>query len=535
MPLRDLKSSERGASAILIAFAMVLMLGLAAIAIDLALGFNERRVDQIAGDVGVMAGALQFLDGEQAITEEILEYVWLNLPNVTGATWDTDTDYRDAFRGCVDPDMATFGLSLGAVAEPAINGVWNGVGNGTGALPCISVSPLGFVRVRVPDQFTDTSFGRLLGVSQLRTSAGAVAQVGGGGRLGILPFGLPSGAGGGDHLCLSSAPTGLADDPCTGPASGNFGTLKLPLWGNPEVGTTQNCNSAPLGQTLAINIAVGADHVIFLAPSTSASDEIRDDPANCGAKTFGVNTLDTDTGFPGTGAQEGLIGPLPGSAPASSMPRLLRSTMTTPLFGVNIDDKPLWDYLDPSVDGDFPLVSADGSTNAPESCDPDTFDNALNATFMPSAGWPYAVPGDWNDDGVVDLLESWEHMKFCFDQWNTGSYTVLFTEDIQMSPRFSYTPQFWESTLGSGGSSWPHVKQFRAVFIQGTFWKKGNKWSVHHPGEGCDTSGGGSCASNESLQQISGFVIPDLALPLDLRGNPPPYGNINPFNPLLYK
>lgn len=527
MPSTRIVCSDRGATAIFVAFVMVVLMGIAAIAIDLGFGFNERRQDQIAADTGVMAGAIDFLQGPQVITSEMLEFVWLNLPSVTGASWDTDADFRNAFLNCSDPERTALGLSLQPVTEPN-NGVWAG----TATLDCVSLSGLGFARVRVPDQFVETTFGRVIGFTSFSTAADAVAQLTGRSSLGVLPFGLVSGVGGGDHICLSSAPTGLAEDPCTGAAAGNFGTLKLPIWGNPEVGTTQNCNAAPLNQSLSVNIAVGADHLIFPAASVNDSDEIRDNAANCASRTFGVNALDTDTGFP-SGTAAGLIGPLPGSAPPGSVPRLLNSSNTTNLFGVNIDNKPLWEYISSSADGCYPACFPSNPSNTPvvpEVCDPQTFNNASGYTHAEYAD------GDWNNDGVMDTLASWEHMGYCLKVYqNTGPQGLLFDGSIEASPRFSYTPQFWDATLGAGGSGWPNVRQFRTVWLQGTWWKQGNNWSAFHPGEGCDTTGGGSCASNETMLQLSGLVIPDLALPLELRGNPPPFGNINPFKPLLYK
>ncbi len=127
-------------------------------------------------------------------------------------------------------------------------------------------------------------------------------------------------------------------------------------------------------------------------------------------------------------------------------------------------------------------------------------------------------------------------MNHCLSTFETsGPQGLLFDESIRESPRFSYTPQFWDTTLGSGGSLFPNVMRFRSVWIQGTWWKRGTDWSVHHPGEGCDTTGGGTCSPSESMQQVSALVIPDLALPIELRGNPPPNGGLNPFQPTLFK
>ena len=52
---------ERGASALLVALSMLMLLGFAALAVDIGAGFNERRQDQNAADAAVLGGALEVL------------------------------------------------------------------------------------------------------------------------------------------------------------------------------------------------------------------------------------------------------------------------------------------------------------------------------------------------------------------------------------------------------------------------------------------------------------------------------------------
>ena len=74
--------SERGAAAILIASCLVLLLGMAAFAIDYGFGLNERRVDVAAADIGVMAGAVESLGTTADIRDQILSFTRLNLATV---------------------------------------------------------------------------------------------------------------------------------------------------------------------------------------------------------------------------------------------------------------------------------------------------------------------------------------------------------------------------------------------------------------------------------------------------------------------
>ena len=58
MLTRNASTRERGASAIIVAAALLLLLGFAAIATDVGAGFGERRQSQNAADVSVVAGTL---------------------------------------------------------------------------------------------------------------------------------------------------------------------------------------------------------------------------------------------------------------------------------------------------------------------------------------------------------------------------------------------------------------------------------------------------------------------------------------------
>ena len=509
MSMRVLRE-ERGASAVLLAMSMIMIMGLVAIAVDLGIGFNERRQDQTAADLGVMAGATEILAGQDTIRDEALAYARSNLP-----TTFTDEEWATAWLDCVDPDAAGYGLNFVPVNVPTI---WNTNGwnpGGVTHLSCINLSSLGYIRLRLPAQTVETNFAKVIGVDHLSTGADAVAKLGPRGRGGILPFALVATASGGDHVCLSSGPTGLAEDPCAGPTSGDFGTLRAPFFGHPELGTTTNCNAAPSGQVLAVNIALGLDHLVVLAPSASSSDEVPDVCFN-----FGVKALFSDPGFPNEGVEEGLVGPLPGIAPAGTIPRLQDSSNTSIRFGRSLDDYGLWEYIDPNLDG-FAVVP-----EIPTICDYSTFDNS-NVAYLSHPTYQ----ADWNSDGIPDQLESWEHVQACLEEFKAGTYPALFTEEIEDSPRFAYTPQFFEVSLSHAQSDPYPIELFRATWIQGSWWKKGSTWSTFHPGEPCD----GTCAANQDMVQISGFVLPDLALPADLRGNPPPWANgVNPFLPTLW-
>ena len=489
--LSALASRERGAVAALVAVALsTLLLGIAAIAIDIGFGFNERRQDQTSADVSVMAGVIDAVKGPAVMRDEALTYARQNLDTIY-----TDAQWQALWEGCTDPNKNDGGFNFQPVPAPS--------GWSAATLDCISIDPTGYFRVRIPDQQISTHFGRLLGFDTLTTHAAAIGKIASRGTGGVLPFGLAIDVAEGSHVCLSSGPTGLAQDPCDGSDSGNFGTLKGRLFGNPDIPTDENCTASPLGDVLAVNIAAGMDHWVTVDTDGDPGNEVRDQCFN-----LGVDTLNTDTGFPNQGAAEGLA---TGPVDNGLTPRLQQGPNSKRnVVGYQLDDVGLWSYIDPALT----------STDVPASC--------VKSSFDPTD--PANTPFDWDGDGTLDQPNSWQHVAACLDDYLDGSYSIpLFLETLRESPRFSYVPQFWEDDLGNG-NSWLHIRRFKAVWLQGTYWKKGKDWVVHHPGENCACGGNGY-----AMKQLSGLVIPDEMLPSDLRGDPPPTGGLNPYQPELYQ
>jgi hypothetical protein len=243
---------EDGATAIIIAAAMVLFLGMAALAVDYGLGVNERRADQTAVDVGSTAGAgaaLNGIYGTNGVRTEALRYVRANLP-----TTYSDAEWRSIWESCVDPaaERNAGGHQFVALTPPA---GWVATDPTNWCLSFETSS--GLFRVRVPQQVIDAAFGPIVGVDELSTRAIAVSRIGLKGKSGILPFGLPGGANG--VVCLSSGPSGISFDPCDGASAGNFGTIKAVKTGRQQltpddpVATTEDCSPNP-NTVLAQNI-----------------------------------------------------------------------------------------------------------------------------------------------------------------------------------------------------------------------------------------------------------------------------------------
>jgi hypothetical protein len=484
---RSLKTDERGTTALLVASAMVVLMGMAAIAIDLGAGFNERRQDQIAADVGVMAGTIESLSGIADMRDNALQITRANLP-----TQYSDAEWQTLWQSCSDPNRNDGGFLFQSVAQPA---AWGG-----GTLDCISIDPRGFLRVRVPDQYVPGTFSRVIGVNELRTNAAAIGQFGPTGQGGVLPFGILSGAGGGTY-CLAVQANGTAQPPCDGGQNGNFGTIESPLFGNPSIGTSTDCNAAGTSGPMTTNLAIGLDHFVTVDPDGSSANHILDSCFNVGVDTLFARQGNSSQG----GAlRDGLVsGPVDGGF----QPRLQQGTnVKRSIHGVQLDDVPLQTYLLPNntTVAEDPEVVLVYGVNAPASC----------------------MPGS---------IADWEDMQVCLVDYEAGSgFVQMFSESLAESPRFAYVPQFWESSWPTGNSEPRHIRRFRSVFIDGVWLGSGVNQEAFRPGDGQGTFNGGM--NGVSLRQVTGFLVPDSALPAALRSDPPPWaGGLNPYQVSLYR
>ncbi|MFZ0012489.1 MAG: Tad domain-containing protein, partial [Acidimicrobiia bacterium] len=165
-------TDDRGATAIIIAGAMVLIMGMLAIAIDIGFGQSERRVDQTGADAAALAGSLELVISDAANgLEASLDRVYAIVDENLGRT----VPYS-LWASCTDPD-ALFYTTLSDL----------GASNGSN---CVSLSEdFNRYRVRVPDQVLSTNFAPVIGSGSVTVNAAAEAernaQFGGGGD---VPF-----------------------------------------------------------------------------------------------------------------------------------------------------------------------------------------------------------------------------------------------------------------------------------------------------------------------------------------------------------
>jgi len=374
---------DDGTTLPLVVMSLVVLFGMAAFAIDVGLLYNGRRQAQTAADSAALSGALAMGDGEPAAVAAAMDQARHNLDE----TYD-DATWSNQWAVCSDPDR-----------PPSFTP--------SAASDCISIDNTARrFRVRIPPQRLTAIFGSVLGVDAFDTDAFAVA---GFAPSLVRPFGLPANPATGEY-CLQNPPGGHAKLPCTGPTSGNFGSMHNPRH---TLGCPGNKNDA-----LVWNIARGIDHGV--AVWTAGDPLVVDQCPN-----VNPNQIETDTGnFP----NEMTTGMATGGVPlAAGEPALLQQGTNPKIevviggFSHFLDDGPLWDYLIP---------------NATLGCDPAGFTGL---------------------DGPAATIQ----MEICLDNWAGGE---LFESKILQSPRFMIIPEFLEADLPSGTEA-RTIAKFRAVFV----------------------------------------------------------------------
>lgn len=519
---RHLPGDEKGATALFVALCLTLLMGIAAVAIDLGFGFNERRQSQTAADMAVMAGATEIVLGgtQEDVVNQVLAFARAN----TNITY-SDEEWRDLWLSCADPDRIGFDVGTGTPVDfqpmPA-PAAWGG-----GDLECIS-SVASYLRVRIPDQVVETTFARVMGFQQVITSAAAVARVDAGEALGsVVPFGIPANTASGE-VCLSTSSQPIL--PCRGNVSGAFGSLQSEFFGD-YFGNSSVChNPTSNPPTMAQNVALGIDHAVAVWPAANAAQAgvsfgsphpgnnfVRDYPGigydDCRVQNGAVvpdnsnhvmppNAMLMESGF-GSRSQifQGLVEggsnnpgiTFPGRLTTGPNPkRNLRNGANT--WG--LDNKALWDYLIPNnaVEGTIPQ------------CDSDNYD-------------------DFSVTQPADLLAKLTLMHECLQQYE-ATYAgnpnppLLFDDSIGDSPRLVWTPQFWH--LAASSQRWQPIHSFRLVFISGMYLDcHGNNpvvcGIIFYP----DDQTGGQITVNgnagNAFSQLTAFMFPIEAVPEEAR------------------
>lgn len=484
---------DRGATAILVAICMLLLMGFAALAVDSGILFSDRRQQQSAADSGALAA---------------LQFARTGAPASSISCSGSGVAYA-ACRGAEEAIAVVEGTLPGRYPLAA----WQACTD-SGALAVTSVTTGGCIsfstnfqksRVVLPGTDVDTTFGRVIGPDSKRVTAFAEAELDIERSADILPFAIgPTGAGQSQSCLFAQSTAQLNITPCEASSSGNFGKLDLSLYGNTLLGTVQNCGNTAPQDKMAVNIAIGSDHILEIATTSPGTvNEV----TNCPIISNPVDQIPVQTGNAAQGISNGLFYGVPTPAlegrimckdgDAGELPDKTSNgecTNAWNAFPENIDHRPLWRFIDPGA-------------------------NAEASGACPSGG-------------INNRLQ----MENCLKAWRSwpGSHTVpLFTDNLRTATRFAAVPIL--ASDPSGGSGNYSIIDFRPVFIE-TIYMKCNANScetVHSPGEdstgpcpaavlpttsACGFPGNGNA---NSIEALTGFVMTMDMLPASIRDNFP--------------
>lgn len=449
-----LRRRESGATALFVAAALVLLFGAAAVAVDVGAGFNERRGNQTAADTAAVAGMLWSLIGTSSNTLQ----EGLDEAKATAEANTRGVITAQAWANCADPN----GLAR-LSTSPAL-----GL---TGGSPCISWnSNFTTMRVKIPNQPTDTTFGRVLGISTLFTSAEAEASITGLGEGGSLPSGALGNAGGGTEICIKTGTSGGSDS-CGSPSTGDFQNFRPYFYSaiDPAANPSSECVSGEQTNPISRAFADGIDHLFTAAPALDAG--VRENGSGCPqfpGPAF-PDHVETAAGFQGgVEITQGLVlgadwhGPFDGRLERG--PYLSNPAGTTPngfeIFDRVIDNRPLWSYIDESL-----ALHADCAAVAQL---PD------NPAFVTHG--PYAV--GTNSVFATGEVTSWDDTKALMSACLLNQGGELFDLDaISRTPRLASVPRFYEEVPCPSNSCLYDIKDFVPVFIQDMWTAHSSQWT----------------------------------------------------------
>jgi hypothetical protein len=289
---------ERGATALIVAGALLFLLGSAALAVDVSGFYQTARTDQTTADLACLAGVRELPDDAAAL-DMAATYAQLNWPEMAAATL----------------------VSLTSQSAMLNDGAGNTILFETGY-----AGESDQMRVTVSEA-SETRFGKVLGADSVQITQEAICSGSPGGGIGALPFGvLPGGFEGGI----------FGPNPC-GMNTGNCGALDLPR------------DSMGAGaDTTEENIAEGAERLLttHLGPEGTTYDDPDAETSIATVECTSVGDGETcSVADTKTGVNAGKLG--------AGFRRLLETTdtnCTEVVFGTRLDCSTVDDILPSSAD-----------------------------------------------------------------------------------------------------------------------------------------------------------------------------------------
>lgn len=475
MPVSQTCHEQRGVSALLVAGSMLLLMGMAAIAIDLGAAYNERRQDQSAADAAALAAGLELILGNQEL-DAVTEAKALVDENLGRVLHDPSAPATDtAWINCTDPG------ALNSTNVPGLDP----------SQPCISFGDgpngqaFGKIRVRVPDQTTATTFGRILGVLAIDTFAIAEVDLVPLLEQGAFPASVFNGAPAGGTVCIKTGTGSSNQTSCGDPSTGNFGSFNPYFYR--EVNPTNPasiCNSGGSVEALGYVMSNGLDHSLGIAPGENQGTAVNG--ATCPGSPGPINPdrVRSGSGYSNDDVTKGLIS----GGTFDSTPYVGRLTKppsvddpsddwsgnhgTITVFGENLDNRPLWTFLDSTQ-----AVLADAAITADTAPGP-LFDRCEQASQGPnSISDTDPLSQEWQD-----FTDAEAHLVACLTAYaNLTAGDVLedgiFVELLFDSPRLTIVPEYHQSAPIGNNACCYDLADFRPVYLNSIWTANGPQWT----------------------------------------------------------
>jgi len=320
------------------------------------------------------------------------------------------------------------------------------------------------MRVRIPDQTLETTFGRVLGTAQLRTKAAAEASIFSSGLSGSFPSGVLGGTSGGTEFCIKTGPN---DNESWGaPSTGDFQNFKPYFY--EEVDPSQNpksyCATGEQGQPMSRAMAEGIDHLFGIAPGPGLGVRENGDGCPTIALPPFPDQVDSAVGYQNTDITNGLVRGSDLDGPY--VDRLDREdyqsgTLLNPgTYGAlevldrTIDNRPLWDFIDPSKTSVPQCLAVAQLPPNPDFSGPTITHNGFG-------------------------FDTWDDAKTILGECQANQNSELFDEDDDrlMSPRLAAVPEYWQTIPLGFNACCYDIRQFVPIFINSLWTSHNNNFT----------------------------------------------------------
>jgi hypothetical protein len=257
----------------------------------------------------------------------------------------------------------------------------------------------------------------------------------------------------GTELCIKTGTNDFSS--CGDPSSGNFGDFEPYFYGPISGDLSTICTKGITPKPLARAIAMGIDHEFSrFAPFPGGTERLNGSWCPEVPGPLLPNTIQPGSGYSANDITNGLVKgeqwpgsqTFPGRLTRDDALVTAQDTGSAFIFGRDIDNRPLWDYIDLSVVN-------------PSLPNCDYFSDPTNRGHVPSLPEADVVP-TYNERRL--------HLVECLKEAHAASVR-LFTADILDTPRVGAAPQLWEDFYPPNNAYHMHIQGLSPIFIDSLY------------------------------------------------------------------